>query len=136
MDIRFAALLAAVSALAACGGPDPGAASAEMQAPANVQQKTAEILALANPASVTVTDIHVREAEGGGAQIVEWSAKTPAGDFACNSDAQMAHPVCDQVRAASGQPTAVEVAADQAAAASFSNAAEPGAIEDVIPPEP
>lgn len=136
MDIRLAALLASAAMLAACGGPDPAAEQEAMRAPANVQQKTAEILALADAASVTVTDIHLREADAGGTQIVEWSAKTPEGDYTCNSDAQMAHPVCDQVRVASDQPSAVEVAADQAAAAAFSNTAQPGDIEDVIPPDP
>jgi len=136
MIIRLAAALAAVASLAACGGPDPVAEREEMRAPANVQQKTAEILELADASNVTVTDIHMRDADSTGVQVVEWSAKTPEGDYSCNSDAQMAHPVCDQVRVASGQPSAVELAAEQAAVASFSNSAEAGTLEDVIPPEP
>lgn len=136
MTIRFAVFAAAVS-LAACGGPDIAAEQAEMRAPANVLQKTAQILEVSDPDSIAISDIHLRDLEGGGAQVVEWSAKTAEGDFSCNSDIQMAHPVCDQVQAAGDQPSAVEVAAEQAAAGSaFQNAVNPGALEDVIPPDP
>jgi hypothetical protein len=139
MEIRPAAALAVALLLAACGGPDVAAEQEALRAPDNVQQKTAEILEVADLTSITVTDIHLREADAGSASIVEWSARTPAGDFACNADVGMAHPVCDQVRVANGQPTAVEVAAEQAeaaATAAFNNSAGEGAVEDMFPPEP
>jgi hypothetical protein len=79
--------------VAACGGSQVADAQREARAPENVRRKTAAILAPDAPESVTVSNI--RMAGGDRSLMVEWDARTPAGDFACNADRMLDIPMCE-----------------------------------------
>jgi hypothetical protein len=131
------AIACATLLLAGCGQGNLAAELEALQSPDHIQQKTAEIIAPDAPQSVTVSDINTREADGGAAAGIEWSARSPAGEFACKADERIEYPECELIRMAA--TTLDPAAAGEASVESPMTRPEQdasGAPVDVIPPSP
>ncbi|MEZ5939588.1 MAG: hypothetical protein R3C52_15420 [Hyphomonadaceae bacterium] len=95
MRMLMGGLAALAICVGGCGENDAAERQQALRSPERVQQKTAEALSVADIASVAVSNIHLEEHPRGKSLIVVWDAKTPDGDYRCNSDKRVDFPVCE-----------------------------------------